>query len=392
MSQPVRVLELRSVRGTGGGPEKTILLGAQQADRSRFAVTVCYIRDARDAVFGIDARAERLGIDYVEIPERSSFDPRVWGALRRLVRDRGIDIVHAHEYKTDLLALWLARTEGIVPLATSHGWSGHSVRERLVYYPADKRLLRAFPLTIAVSGQIRSELVNAGVPADRVRVVLNAIDHRAFRRDRSREARARLDLALSPDDVVIGAIGSLEACKRFDLLIRTCAELRSRWPTLRLLIAGDGSLSEDLRALAARLLPAGVCQLLGHRPDVVALHHAFDVFVQSSDHEGTPNVVLEAMALETPIVATAAGGTGEIVENGVHALVVPPGDACALANAIDRTLSHRGEAAARVGRARRHVETRLSFDARMDAVESVYDELVNRCPRRGADRTADRCA
>src|SRR5947207_194338 len=83
------------------------------------------------------------------------------------------------------------------PLATSHGWSGHSRRELFVYYPVDKRLLRSFPITIAVSGQIRSELIASGVAADRVRVVLNAIDHRAFRRDRFREARARRDLALS---------------------------------------------------------------------------------------------------------------------------------------------------------------------------------------------------
>src|SRR5947207_917056 len=101
MSRPVRVLELRSVRGTGGGPEKTILMGAARADRARFAVTVCYIRDARDGVFSIDGRAAPLGVDYVEVHERHSLDPRIWPELRRLVRERRIDIVHAHEYKTD---------------------------------------------------------------------------------------------------------------------------------------------------------------------------------------------------------------------------------------------------------------------------------------------------
>ena len=100
----IRVLELRSVRGTGGGPEKTILLGAALADRSRFAVTVCYLRDARDPLFRVDRRAETADLDYVEITEQYSFDARVWPKLRALVRDRRIDIVHAHEYKTDLLA------------------------------------------------------------------------------------------------------------------------------------------------------------------------------------------------------------------------------------------------------------------------------------------------
>src|SRR2546423_10144069 len=104
-SGPVRVLELRCVRGTGGGPEKTILHGAALADSARVAVTVCYLRDRADAQFEIRARASALALDYVELQERHSFDASVWSALVRLVRDRSIDIVHAHDYKTDLLAL-----------------------------------------------------------------------------------------------------------------------------------------------------------------------------------------------------------------------------------------------------------------------------------------------
>ena len=150
MSRPVRVLEIRSVRGTGGGPEKTILLSAARFDPDRVQTTVCYIRDARDDVFGIDKRAAAMGVDYVEVHERHSFDPSAWAALRRVVRERQIDIVHAHEYKTDLLAWWLSKVEDVVPLSTVHGWSGHSWRERALYYPADRRLLLAFPRIIAV--------------------------------------------------------------------------------------------------------------------------------------------------------------------------------------------------------------------------------------------------
>ena len=101
---PIRVLELRSVWGTGGGPEKTILLGAARSNPSRYGVTVCYIRDARDTVFAIDKKAGDLPIDYVEVVERHSFDRSIWPVLRRLVQNRRIDIVHAHDCKTDVLA------------------------------------------------------------------------------------------------------------------------------------------------------------------------------------------------------------------------------------------------------------------------------------------------
>src|SRR5262245_25497438 len=122
--RPIRVLELRSVRGLGGGPEKTILHGAAMTDPARVKVTVCYIRDERDADFNIDVRAAALGLDYCEVMERSSMDPAIWPALRRLVRNKHIDIVHGHDYKTDLLAFLLSRAEEVVALSTVHGWSG----------------------------------------------------------------------------------------------------------------------------------------------------------------------------------------------------------------------------------------------------------------------------
>ena len=392
MTDCIRILELRSARGSGGGPEKTILLGAARADRRRFAVTVCYLRDQRDDSFDVARRAGALGLDYVEIAERHSMDPAVFPAIRRLVRERAIDIIHSHEYKTDLLALLVARVTGAVPLATVHGWTGHSWRERCLYYALDKRLLRAFPLVIAVSSQIRSELVRRNVPQERVRVVLNGIDSGAFRRDRSAEGEARRQLGVSPSEIVVGAIGRLEPQKRFDLLILACATLRRRWPQLRLMIAGEGSQRTELQTLAASVLPGDACQLLGHRPDVSNLHHGFNVFAQSSDYEGTPNSVLEAMALETPLVATSAGGTAEIVEGGVHGLIVPCGDVDGLTDAIDRTLLEPDETSRRVSRARNRVETTLSFDARVDAVERIYAELAIRFRRPVVGRLTERSA
>ena len=375
MRRPIRILELRSVRGTGGGPEKTILLGTARTDPNRFAITVCYLRDARDEVFGIDAKYASRPIDYVEILEKHSFDRSIWGRLRRLVRDRGIDIVHAHDYKTDLLAWMLSRAERIIALSTVHGWTGHSSREKWAYYPLDKWILSFFPKLIAVSSDVRNELMRCGAPGDRVVTVLNGIDQHAFRRDRTRRRPMRDALGVNDGELAIGAVGRLEPQKRFDVLIDAFAELRQRHPAARLLIAGDGSLRDALdRQVRDRGL-SGVCTLLGHRTDVVDLHHAFDLFVQSSDYEGTPNAVLEAMALETPIVATDAGGTAEISRDGIEGLIVPAGDRAALAGAIDAVLADPRQTAARVAAARRRVETDLSFETRMHRVEAIYQEL-----------------
>ena len=391
MGEPIRVLELRSVVGEGGGPEKTILLGAKLADPRRLSITVCYLRPEADRNAVIRERAASFGLDYVEIAERGPLDYRAVSSLRELIRARRIDVVHAHDYKTDLLALLLARTDGIVPITTAHGWTGHAWRERRVYYPADRRLMRAFPYVIAVSGQIKADLVCSGVSENRIRVVLNGIDANEFRRDRSQQDAARIAYGVEPHDIVIGSAGRLERQKRFDLLIRACAIARRSYPNLRLLIAGTGSLRAELEQLGRELLP-GACTILPHQKDIKFLHHALDVFVQSSDYEGTSNAVLEAMALETPIVATAAGGTAEAAAHAIHALVVPIGDERAIAAAIGRTIARPDDAAARVARARRRVETELSFTNRMAAVDSVYEAAVALRGTRPALAVADRCA
>jgi glycosyltransferase involved in cell wall biosynthesis len=388
----ISVLELRSVWGTGGGPEKTILLGAARHDRSRFAVTVCYLRDARDEVFGIDQRARRIGVDYTEVRERHSFDGAIWPQLVSLVRARRVDIIHGHDHKTDLLALLLARKTGAVALATAHGWTGQSVRERWLYYPADRQILRRMPQVIAVSTEIKSRLVRAGTDPTRVRVVLNGIDPEGFRRDPIKRVAIRRQMGFLSRQRVIGAVGRLEPQKRFDLLLDAFAHVHLRWPDTRLVIAGDGSQRDRLDAQARRLGISGVCEFLGHRPDIAGLHDAFDLFVQSSAYEGTPNAVLEAMAMETPIVATDVGGTGELAVPGVHGLIVRPGDATALAAAIGEVLTDEAAAVRRAAAARRRVESDLSFAERTRTLEWIYADLVARSRPHDHDAGADEIA
>jgi glycosyltransferase involved in cell wall biosynthesis len=377
-SRPIRILELRSVRGTGGGPEKTILLGALMSDPDQCQVTVCYLRDQRDRIFGVDNRAQQAGVDYVEVLEKHSFDPGVWPQLRRLIRERAIDIVHSHDYKTNLLALLLSKATDVAALSTVHGWTGHSFRERWGYYPADKRVLARFPRVVAVSSEIGRELVRCGADPARVTTVLNGIDHRQFRRDPARVTGSREALGAKPGEIAIGAVGRLEPQKRFDLLLEAFAAIVERFPQARLLIVGDGSQRQALDAQIKMLNLSDRCRLVGHVNDVVPAYHAFDLLVQSSDYEGTPNAVLEAMAFEVPIVATAAGGTAEIVRDGVDGRIVPTGRRDLLVSNVMRSLEDPAGAAAMARQARLRVEGELSFETRVRRIESIYAEMVRR--------------
>jgi glycosyltransferase involved in cell wall biosynthesis len=151
--------------------------------------------------------------------------------------------------------------------------------------------------------------------------------------------------------------------------------MRAR-PRVRLVVAGDGSLLDETKAAATRLGIADRCLFLGHRQDVADLHQAFDLFVQSSEYEGTPNAVLEAMAMETPLVATDVGGTHELAAHGEHALLVSSRDVPALTAAIEAALADPAAARARAVAARRRIQDVLSFEQRTRQLEGIYAEMV----------------
>jgi glycosyltransferase involved in cell wall biosynthesis len=177
---------------------------------------------------------------------------------------------------------------------------------------------------------------------------------------------------------VIGAVGRLEQEKNFDLLLRAFNGVVARHPRTRLVILGEGSCRALLEQRAAELGFNGRCRFLGHVQNVARLHQALDLFVQSSDHEGTPNAVLEAMACGTPIVATNAGGTADLARPDRDAVIVPIRDVEALAAGIDRALADENATRERARSARRRIETELSFGTRIRRLEALYDEMMAR--------------
>jgi glycosyltransferase involved in cell wall biosynthesis len=161
------------------------------------------------------------------------------------------------------------------------------------------------------------------------------------------------------------------------MLLRAFGRIHAECPAAVLLIAGDGSLRTELQRQAAALgLSSDHVRVLGLIDNVTLLHHALDVYVQSSDEEGTANAVLEAMALETPIVATDVGGTAEVARHRREALLVRRGDEDGLVQAVREVIERPGEARARARAARARVETELSFDLRTRRIEAVYDAVA----------------
>ena len=162
----VRLLELRNTYKWGGGPDKTILLSAEQHDREKVEVVVAYVRDSSDHEFRIAEKAQAKGLTFYEIEERGKLDLRVVQILSDIVVRHDINLIHAHDYKSDFFAYllrWKLRHRWPAVISTMHGWALAGRRGR-IFWRLDLSLMRRFDHLIAVSQATKEEMVVAGVP------------------------------------------------------------------------------------------------------------------------------------------------------------------------------------------------------------------------------------
>lgn len=368
-----RVLHLRTVSGRGGGPEKTLLNNPRFLGDG-YDVRLAYVRPLADPEYDMPRRAEALGVRLADIPERSGADPRtLWHLAREIARFRP-HLLHAHDYKTNVLGVVLAKLFRIPVMTTLHGYVTRGGRLEL-YYLADRVALPLMDHVVSVSPDLDRQAGTTRVPDRRRSMLENGIDTDDFRRGMN-PASAKSRLGLNPDQLVIGAVGRLAPEKGFDVLIRATTILARANNDVLLLIAGTGAEEASLRKLAQELGVADRVRLLGHLSDPRILFEAMDVFVLSSYREGLPNVLLEAMALEVPVVATRVNGVPRLVHDGVNGVLVEAGSHDALADAIGglfRDCETRARLAA-AGRAT--VINGYSFAKRMSMMRRVYDGVL----------------
>ena len=208
----------------------------------------------------------------------------------------------------------------------------------------------------------------------RVLVLPNALVLGSYARDAVERPRRRFD----PADIVLLNVGRLSAEKGQDLLLRALARLAPDYPGLKLRFAGIGPLEGDLRELAAALGIAGRVSFLGYVTDMPALYGECDLLVQSSLTEGMPNVILEAAYLRMPMVATAVGGTAEVVRDGHSARLIRPGSVDEIAAGIRAFLEAPGDFAAMAARGHEDVREKFSFTLRTAASHRVLRAAVRR--------------
>jgi glycosyltransferase involved in cell wall biosynthesis len=316
----VRVLQVDSGREWRGGQNQVRLLCRELVREPGVEQVLVTKRGSELA-----RRAATHGAAVTETPWGWSFDPRAWFRLNLAVGAFKPDIIHAH----DAHALWMARhAAGSARLVATR---------RVDFHVSRSSTWRRLDRVIAISAAVRDILAADGIPATEITVVPDGIDPDEVRRtaEQPPPLNVRARLGLPPGAPLAVNVAALVDHKDQRTLIRAAAHARGARPDLHWAIAGEGELKGSLAAEIARLGLADRVHLLGYVDAADALIRESDVFVMSSREEGLGSVILNALALGKPVVATAAGGIPEILPSGA---LVPVGDAVALARKVVEAL------------------------------------------------------
>lgn len=355
----------------GGVARHVADLAAGLTARGDYEVLVCGPRPPAGGPTGAGARHVHLELQRAVSPPA---DGRALASLARIVARERPHLVHAHSSKAGAVARLARLAHPRIPvLYTPHGYAfaGHFSREleRRAYREIERALALATDRVVCVC-EAEARLACSLGPAGRVRVVHNGIEPPA---DGPPDPRVAALAARGP---VLCALTLLRPGKGLGTLLEALPRVRERHPRLQLAIGGEGP---DLDALRAQARAAGVAScvhFLGAVRDPASVLGAAQLFVHPSWAESFPYVILEAMAAGLPIVASDVGGIGEALVAGESGVLVPKGDAGALADALAALLADAGRAA-RLGAAAKARREQLFTRTRMiDGISGVYDELL----------------
>ncbi len=372
VSNPIRVRWL--IKGLGpGGAEHLLLAAAATRDRDEFDVSAGYLLPWKDALV---PRLEAFGVPVRCLDVAKERDLRWALRLRRWLIDEPVDIVHVHSPYVAAVARIVVRS---LPSArrprlvsTEHNaWST---------FKTPTRQLNAWTAgrddaVVAVSDETRDSM--RSTVRERCEVLVHGIDTEAVAALRRERSAVRDEFGISPDAFVIGTVANYHPKKDWPNILRAVRAVIDQRHDARAILIGQGPLQDEVERLFDELGLAPSAALTGFRPDAVRLLSACDVFVLGSKWEGLPVALMEAMALGLPIVSTAVGGIPKVIESEVDGLLVPSGDAAALAAAVERVAADSDFATAL---ARRSLERAAEFDAAraQRRLEAIYRSVLAR--------------
>jgi glycosyltransferase involved in cell wall biosynthesis len=356
-----------------GGTQRHLQQVLRLLDRRRFGARVFTLRAGGEVER--ELQADGIPVTPLGIGRGLATPSSVRAVLRaaHALRAEGIDVVHGYQWRPALVGVVAARLAGVpVAVASKRSLTGDDRWARLAWRVIGRRA----DVLLTNADALRTEAEAHGTVA-RWEVIPNGVDTDWFRVDGS-SAEAKRALGLHPVRPVLGAVGRLEARKGHDLLLDALHVMRTLAPAHRpqLLLVGDGPLRSALERRTGELGLARDVMFAGSLSDVRPALAAIDLFVLPSRAEGMSNALLEAMAAARPVVATAVGGTSEVLDADRTGVLVRPDDPEALAAAVLGLLAEPVRCARLGAAARQAVEDRFGARRMISRLEELYTERL----------------
>ena len=264
--------------------------------------------------------AKKRGLRTAVFDSVGRVDVRTIFRIRRFLRNNKIDILHTHNYKVDIIGFAAALGSGTKWLATNHVWHPISATLRL-YETVDALVLPFAKRIVAVSHEIKDDLISTNVRPESISVITNGIDLDHFAQSRPTEG-LKASLGICDQDVVVTIVGRLSPEKGHRTFLETARRMSVDRDNVKFLVVGDGPMRDELHAEAARLGLGERLVFAGFRQDMPEIYALTDVLVSASSIEGLPMTILEAMASRVAIVATRVGGVPEVIKDGETGILV----------------------------------------------------------------------
>jgi len=361
-----------------GGAEQQLLELVRGLDKSRFRPIVAPLH--RGAPLDGEYAAVP-GVEVRHLDRHGKYDPSPLWKIASILRSEKVDLIQPF--------LTPATFFGLLP-ALAVGTPVRVVTERCgvrrdrslgytLYRTAEDTMTRFADVVVANSEAGRSFLMERKISPEKILVIYNGINLDRLTPDPTAAASIRERIRVPDGGMLIGILASLTPPKDHATFLRAAAIVAHRWPNARFAIVGDGVLRSALEDLATELGLADRVTFAGYQRRVADHLLACDLMVSSSrDNEGCSNSILEAMALDRPVIATDIGGNRELIEHGRTGYLVPVSDPPALAAALERAITAPVERAEIVTQARQMVDRRFSLQGMVSSYEALYTGLLER--------------
>lgn len=318
MKKNINVLQFICPTGFYGA-ERWILALARYLDPSKVRCDLVVTAEPGNQNLEISRHYKILGLNAYEIPMNNKFDLSAISKLADLIREKQIDVIHTHGYKSDIIGVLAARKAGIPCIVTPHGFENAKDIKLRAFIWLGCQAMRFSTKVVPLSQQLVEDCKRMGVPENKTLYIQNGVDL-------SEVEQANVPKKIQDTEKRIGFVGQMISRKNILDLLNIFDALHTKHPNTRLILLGDGDQRVALEQHAQTLVSRNYIEFLGFRDDRLELLKSFDLFVMTSTLEGIPRCLMEAAAAEIPVAAYDIPGIDQLITHNQTGLLAPLGD------------------------------------------------------------------